>query len=753
MKMFAASNPARLAGSLTAALLGGLLVAAAIVGVRSVGWLEAGELAAYDRLMQWRPAEATDARLVLVEITESDRNAFGEAIPDAALARLLAKIDSYRPQVIGFDIYRPKPTGELAALFERNSRLVGIAKVNAKSDGFEIPPPPGLAAERFGFADVPIDESGQKVRRGFFYTTLKSGNVLSFGAVLALKYLEARQITLAPAADGEVALSKLRANTQQPLVVLDKLAPNAGGYQNHLEFARSYNLLINYRGPKVATSVTASQVLNGSIDPKLLRGRVVLVGYQGKSFGDYFAVPYTEEAVPGFTLHAQVVSELLSAVLDARPQIWYWNAPLEWLWIVIWSLGTAILVWRWPSLPWAGIAVVAVLTLLSGTAVILFGLRGWVPLVPAALAVVMSAGLVAALAAAARRLLAIPPFPDAAERQKTVVANIDRAAVEPARRPADWIGRSVGIQGRYTLRQHLGGGGMGEVFLATDNRIGREVALKILKSYLASTDAYGLKQRFLREVRISAALESTHIVQVSDFGITVEGAPFYVMEYLRGISLAQVLKREKRLPVERTVRILLQICEGLKPAHEGVRLSTDGGVQEVVRVVHRDLKPENIFLLGANDMVKILDFGIAKLLLAEAEDAPDSSLTRGGFLGSSRYASPEQWRNAADLDQRSDIYSLGMIGYEMLSGDNPFGIAGEAETGTELLLWYEGHLRKEPAPLRTRPECQGVPAALEAIVLRCLAKQPAERFATVEQLQRALLAAFPGLGSAGEAQR
>jgi eukaryotic-like serine/threonine-protein kinase len=217
------------------------------------------------------------------------------------------------------------------------------------------------------------------------------------------------------------------------------------------------------------------------------------------------------------------------------------------------------------------------------------------------------------------------------------------------------------------------------------------------------------------------------------------------MELLHGRSLRKLLQDEKRLSVERTVRIALQICEGLKLAHEGVYL-TENGTRELVRVVHRDLKPENIYLVetGTGELVKLLDFGIAKVLSPEGGERTD--LTRGGFLGTSRYASPEQWSGSYELDQRSDIYSLGMICYEMLSGSHPFGTPlEETETISRPNFWYEGHVNTPPRPLRTRPDCQDVPESLDRILMRCLAKQPAERLTTAGQLQQALKDAFPNL--------
>ena len=227
--------------------------------------------------------------------------------------------------------------------------------------------------------------------------------------------------------------------------------------------------------------------------------------------------------------------------------------------------------------------------------------------------------------------------------------------------PHPWIGRCLGDNQRYRIDKRLGGGGMGDVFLATDTRIGVQVALKLLKDTLVESTE--MRQRFEREITISAALPSEHIVNVSDCGVTPEGYPFYIMEYLRGESLGDLLRREHQIGLDRTVNIVSQICSGLLPAHQGITLPSGEHIQEVV---HRDLKPDNIFLLSTDlgDRVKIVDFGIAKL----RNDRTENLTLTNTFLGTLRYSSPEQMMGDKNLDGRADIYSLGVMMYEMLSG-------------------------------------------------------------------------------------
>ncbi len=311
-----------------------------------------------------------------------------------------------------------------------------------------------------------------------------------------------------------------------------------------------------------------------------------------------------------------------------------------------------------------------------------------------------------------------------------------------------WTGRLVGKQQRYRLDKLLGGGGMGDVYLAMDLTLGKQVALKVLKATLS--DNSDLRKRFDREVAVSAALGSEHIVQVLDHGVMQEGYPFYVMEYLKGESLGQRVRREKRLSPEQMVRIMVQVCEGLSLAHNGITLwREDATYPEHIRVIHRDLKPDNIFLIPhalLGDWVKILDFGIAKIY---TEEMSHTTLTNvGSFLGTCRYAAPEQWRGDEVIDGRTDIYALGVLIYQILSGTDPFGLHSETRS-INATSWLTAHAFTEPQPLRDLPDCQGLPPTLEQVVLRCLAKEPEDRYPNVETLALALKQAI-GMGTAPE---
>jgi serine/threonine protein kinase len=270
------------------------------------------------------------------------------------------------------------------------------------------------------------------------------------------------------------------------------------------------------------------------------------------------------------------------------------------------------------------------------------------------------------------------------------------------------------LAGKYRVEHVLGVGGMGVVVAATHMHLGQKVALKLMLPEMLARPA--LAERFGREARAAASLRSAHAAHVFDVGVLDTGVPYMVMEFLEGSDLASILLARGPLPVEMAVDCVLQACDAVAEAHS-------------LGIVHRDLKPGNLFLTRRNDgraLVKVLDFGISKQTTTPAE----LSITRTTeVIGSPNYMSPEQFRAARGVDTRSDIWSLGVILHELLSGGVPF----VAENFNELVLKV---LQEPPLPLSTLTP--GATPDLARIVNRCLEKDPAHRFATVAELAAAL---------------
>ncbi|HEY0987086.1 MAG TPA: serine/threonine-protein kinase, partial [Kofleriaceae bacterium] len=266
---------------------------------------------------------------------------------------------------------------------------------------------------------------------------------------------------------------------------------------------------------------------------------------------------------------------------------------------------------------------------------------------------------------------------------------------------------------RFLVQELLGQGGSGTIYRAEHVTLRRRVAIKVLHTELSRDDL--AVERFRREATTVAEIDNEHIVEIHDFGRTPDGRLYLAMELLEGETLDTVLVREKQLSVERAADILIQVGEALMEAH-------------AIGYVHRDLRPRNIYLSvrrGKANFIKLLDFGLAKLVETEGQAA---STSLGMTFGDPRYMSPEQARGDR-IDRRADIYQLGCVAYEMLTGAPPF-------SGTRVFDILTKQVTEAPLPLPTRRP--GVPLWMEAAVAKMLAKDPENRFATTTRMVEAL---------------
>jgi serine/threonine-protein kinase len=280
------------------------------------------------------------------------------------------------------------------------------------------------------------------------------------------------------------------------------------------------------------------------------------------------------------------------------------------------------------------------------------------------------------------------------------------------------VGQAIG---NYRITAKLGEGGMGVVFLAEHPVIGRRAALKAIHPEFASNaEVVG---RFVNEARAISQIGHDHIVEVTDFGRGPQGDFYFIMEYLQGESLADVIAREAPLAPERALSIAAQVADALGASHAH-------------GVIHRDLKPENVFLTTRGhrrDFVKVVDFGIAELVSDAGARARRAA--GGPVAGTPYYMSPEQCQGLPELDGRADVYALGVMLFEMLTGKLPFG----GDTVNEIL---RKHVSMPPPSARSI--VRGLPEGVDAVLQRALAKDPAYRFATMEDLRAALVAPAGG---------
>ncbi|MBX3191638.1 MAG: protein kinase [Labilithrix sp.] len=306
-----------------------------------------------------------------------------------------------------------------------------------------------------------------------------------------------------------------------------------------------------------------------------------------------------------------------------------------------------------------------------------------------------------------------------------MAAKLARSQRTNAREPASGGGLlKVGdlLAGKYRVERILGEGGMGVVVAAHHELLDQHVAVKLLYQDIADREA---QSRLLLEARSCAKLQSEHVARVVDVDTGADGLPFIVMELLEGADLCQIADARGALPRWLVVDYVLQALEGLAHAHAR-------------GIVHRDLKPSNLFLANKTDgtqIIKILDFGISKSIEPGVDGSGERKramqLTGGrAVLGSPPYMSPEQVRSPKSVDHRTDLWSLGVVMYELLTNSMPFG-------GEEIQETFAQILEKEPQPIRHL--VNGVPEGLERVVMRCMAKNRDERFADVGELARALV--------------
>lgn len=270
----------------------------------------------------------------------------------------------------------------------------------------------------------------------------------------------------------------------------------------------------------------------------------------------------------------------------------------------------------------------------------------------------------------------------------------------------------------YRVEQLLGQGGMGVVFAARHLALDERVAIKVLAP--AASDNQDALARLRREARILARVRNEHVVRVIDLGQLEDGAPFMVMEHLTGRDLCSLLEEQGRMAVESAVSYVLQALVALAAAHAN-------------GVVHRDLKPENLFLARGQDgawLIKVLDFGISRLERRSQSNASASMTGPSAVMGTPLYMSPEQLRDAGAVDARSDIWSIGVVLYELVTGLSPFSGASLADIAIKIAT--------EPPPPLALAE-PSVAAGLESVLSRCLRKEREQRFASVAELARALL--------------
>ncbi|MFH7024420.1 MAG: CHASE2 domain-containing protein [Heteroscytonema crispum UTEX LB 1556] len=393
-------------------ILASMLVAALVMGVRYLGILQPWELQAYDHLMQLRPEEGEDRRILLVTVDEGDiqyqvqqKMNMHWSLSDRALAQLLQKLDRYQPKAIGIDIYRDSAADpnepDLINRLQNDNRIFAVCKVPAAEDGepYGTLPPPEVSQQRLSFSDFVADNDEIPRRQLLNLTpplTSPCAAKYAFSLQLALHYLNAEKIPAKITPQAELQIGN---------VVFKPLKKHVSGYQGEdALFYNGYQILLNYRSlpslENIAQRVSLRDILNDRINPQLIesiKNRIVIIGITASSSTDYWKTPFSPAApsnkkqIPGVFVQAQMVSHILSAVLDKRPLLWWWSGWLETLWMWAWSLLGGIITWYILEPIRLVFAVAIALLTLFGICFGVFTTGGWIPLIPGALVLLMTA--------------------------------------------------------------------------------------------------------------------------------------------------------------------------------------------------------------------------------------------------------------------------------------------------------------------------------------------------------------------------
>ncbi|MBH8554838.1 CHASE2 domain-containing protein [Nostocaceae cyanobacterium CENA357] len=658
-----------------------------IWGVRELKELQSWELKAYDQMLRSRPIEPPDPRILLVTITEEDLARQKWPLPDATINQLLLKLESYQPRIIALNLYRPEQKN-LAADLKNQKNIISTCLLSSIGRS-EVPPPPNFNQDNIGYSDlIPDNHEDQIVRRGLLFahsTDNKCTTSFSFAALAAVSYLEKQGLEIDFPDTDNFYVGKINFPT---------LKTNSGSYKG-LD-AAGYQILLNYRqSDRLAQQVTLTQVLSNQLNPNWVKDRLVIIGITAASlhpglYTPYSASPEQPARTPAVLIHAQIASQLLSTVIDGRPQLWYWPDWAELVWVWSWSIVGSILGWRFrhPLL----LLVVGSITLASlvGICVGLFLLAGWIPLIPPAIALVISGVSVMAYTTyqtqqqtqviilqveqqkAAIEQLNILLKETTTTADSTTIRDLhvhdNSALTAPEKRTGDLL-----LGGRYQISQVLAAGGFGRTYLAKDTQRPGNPSCVVKQLMPARRDPRFLqvaRRLFNTEAEILEAL-GKHEQIPALLAYFEDHQEFYlVQEYISGHTLGEELPPVQGLKSESFVIDMLKgVLEILVFVHEH-------------RVIHRDIKPTNIIRSTQNHRLVLIDFGAVKLMQPPTSDQTELATVAIGTRG---YAPPEQMAGHPRLS--SDIYALGMMGIQAVTGIPPQELHPDSETGN--IIWRE----------------------------------------------------------------
>lgn len=666
------------------AIISSAIATVLLFGIQRLGILEPIELKVFDRMIQMRGNPDLDPRILVVGVTEKDLQNFQKwPLSGEIIDNLLTKLEEYQPRVIGLDIFRDLRVepghDKLLQHFQKSDRIISVCK-HSDSINSPIPPPAGTQPEQVGFSDV-VADADDIIRRNLLLlqpeSTSPCATPYSISLQLALRYL------------GNIQ-PKFSANKELQInnTIFKPLQSDSGGYQK--VDTNGFQILLNYRSVNPVKLVSVSEVLANQINPALVKDKIVLIGSTAPSIKDIFNTPYSanqqdNQKMAGVVVQAQMVSQILSAVVDKQPLFWFFPEWGEVVWIWVWSLAGGIIAWRIKHPLRLTLASGLTLALLLGVNFIIFTQAGWIPVISPALGLIIVTGSVVGYSAFCNQREQEKIKRQIQEQERTI--KLLRSLLKEGEHTDSETQTKIYIfekdtllNQRYKVTEPLGSGGFGKTYLASDTqRPGDpQCVVKHLQPARQGREFLDIARRlFKTEGEILELLgKSDRIPQLLAY--FEENQQFYlVQQFIPGHSLSEEIKSGKRLSEAQVIDLLQDVLQVLVFVHNH-------------HVIHRDIKPANLIRRQQDNRLVLIDFGAVKQIQSQQIEENQSIA-----IGTAGYAPPEQLLGHPRLN--SDIYALGMIGIEALTGiaarqfqRNPYGeLVFKSDLHPDAVIWYK----------------------------------------------------------------
>ena len=665
------------------AIISSAIATVLLFGIQRLGMLEALELNAFDQMIQMRSDPGLDPRILVVAVTEKDLQLLQKwPLSGEILDNLFSKLEQYQPRVIGLDIFRDLPVepghDKLLKHIQQSDRIISVCK-HSDSVNSPTPPPAGTQPEQVGFSDV-VSDTDDIVRRNLLLlqpeSTSPCATPYSLGLQLALRYLGNIQPKFS-------AKKELEINN----TIFKPLQSDSGGYQK--VDTNGFQILLNYRSVNPVKQVTVSEVLANQINPALVKDKIVIIGSTASSIKDIFNTPYSpnkqdNQKMAGVVLQAQMVSQILSAVINKQPLFWFFPEWGEVLWVWVWSLTGGIVAWRIQHPLRLTLASGVTLASLLGINFIIFTQAGWIAVVSPALGLIITIGSVVAYSAFRNKQEQEKIARQVQEQEKTIKllqallkegGNTDSETTAIAVSQKDTL-----LNQRYKLTEPLGSGGFGKTYLADDTqRPGNpQCVVKHLQPTLQHQEFLDVSRRLFKTEGEILEILGKHDRIPQLLAYFEESQQFYlVQQFIPGHSLSEEIKSGKRFSETQVIELLQDVLQVLIFVHSH-------------HVIHRDIKPANIIRRQQDNRLVLIDFGAVKQI--QSQQIQDNQSVAIGTAG---YAPPEQLLGHPRLN--SDIYALGMIAIQALTGisakefqRNAHGeLVFKTDLNTDEVVWYK----------------------------------------------------------------